>query len=165
MKRLYVTTLFDHEVCQTKDNVEYEIKCERLNRHNAGLKLSLMWNIACLGRVWHYYITDASGKRIHSSFVVRGKSKFTFVGERDIEIGPCETDPDYRGHNIYPYVLSHIIEEELDEKGKAYMVVDDDNPASIRGILKAGFRPTGDIITVNRLKQYRITGKDTGIEK
>ena len=156
MKHLYATDRAGYVKCTTRDGIEYEIKCENVTHRNVGWKLSILWNVATFGNVKRYAIDDPEGKTIHSSLVVRGKAKFPFMKEKDIEIGPCETDPAYRGKNIYPYVLSYIIEKELDDEGVAYMIVEDSNTPSIRGITKAGFKPTGDVITVNLLKQYNI---------
>ncbi len=69
---------------------------------------ALYWNAATLGKAKVYVVYD--GKTvIHTSFVVRGKEKFLFLKEGDIEIGPCWTHPDYRGYGIYPAVLTWIV--------------------------------------------------------
>lgn len=89
-----------------------EIKCERVTPKINGWKNAVYWNIATLGKVRVYVLYD-SQKIIHTSFVVRGKEKFLFLGKNDIEIGPCWTHPDYRGNGIYPGVLTRTIQDEL----------------------------------------------------
>lgn len=55
-------------------------------------------------------------------------------------IGPCYTNPLYRGMGIYPYVLSKSC-EFLREKGKTKALINTkkNNQVSIKGITKAGF--------------------------
>lgn len=55
-------------------------------------------------------------------------------------IGPCYTNPLYRGMGIYPYVLSKSC-EFLKGKGKTKALINTkkNNEASIKGITKAGF--------------------------
>jgi len=111
--------------------------------------------MATLGKVKAYVVYDGNTV-IHKSFVVRGKEKFLFLKEADIEIGPCWTHPDYRGHGIYPVVLTRIIQEELAGKGTAYMIIHETNTASQRGVAKVGFKKTGDCIVKDRWKRHRI---------
>jgi len=55
-------------------------------------------------------------------------------------IGPCYTNPAYRGRGMYPYALSEIC-EFLRKNGKSRALINTKkaNLASIRGITKAGF--------------------------
>ena len=59
-------------------------------------------------------------------------------------IGPCYTNPELRGKNIYPHVLVEIC-RYLKSEGKQTAEIDSrpENPASIKGIQKAGFTFTG----------------------
>lgn len=132
-----------------------EIKCERIAVKLSGWKNAIQWNVATLGKVKVYTVYD-KGKIIHSSYVVWGNEKFRFLKKGDIEIGPCWTHTDYRGHGIYPTVLSHILQQELSGGGTAYMIIRDDNTASQRGVSKAGFQKSGDFVEKDSLKRYQI---------
>lgn len=58
--------------------------------------------------------------------------------ENEIFIHYCETAPEARGKNIYPHVLSNIIEEHQDKE--ILISVNDENIASKKGVEKVGFR-------------------------
>lgn len=144
-----------------------EIEISKITAEIAGKVGALYWNLITLGKANVYMIRDEAGKRIHSSYVIPKCYKFPFLrggGYHDIEIGPCVTDANYRGQGIYPYVLSEIIRNELGEKDKAFMIVDDGNHASIRGVLKAGFVKTSKI-KKDRRKRYVVVNEiDTEYE-
>jgi hypothetical protein len=55
-------------------------------------------------------------------------------------IGPCITNPAYRGFGLYPFVLEQIC-KFLKKNGKSKAVIStaQNNSASARGIIKAGF--------------------------
>ena len=75
-------------------------------------------------------------------------------------IGPCVTVPRDRGRGIYPLMLSHICADWRQRGGhRAYMVVNVNNVASIRGIEKAGFRRCGRS-TLIRLLGWRWVRAD-----
>ena len=93
-----------------KDTIN--VLCEKIAPKKYGWKTALFWNLATFGKVKVYTVYD-DNKRIHTSYVVRGREKFPFLGKSDIEIGPCWTHPDYRGRGLYPMVLSSIIKDEL----------------------------------------------------
>ena len=115
---------------------------------------AIMWNVMCLGKVKVYCLV-ANNKIVHKSYVVRGRWKFRYLGRYDIEIGPCWTDERWRGRGYYPYVLSIILSNELNERGKAYISVAEDNAASIRGITKVGFRKTNLVVQRSRFLIHR----------
>lgn len=58
--------------------------------------------------------------------------------ENEVFIHYCETAPEARGKNIYPHVLSNIIEEHQDKD--ILISVNDENIASKKGVEKVGFR-------------------------
>ena len=147
---------FEHFTsCKAKNAGHLEINCEKITAKLSGLKNAIQWNVAAVGKVKAYTVYD-NGKMIHSSYVVWGSAKFQFLKKRDIEIGPCWTHPDYRGHVIYPAVLSHIIPKELAGGGTAYMIILDSNEASQRGVVKVGFKKSGRSVEKDLFKRYRI---------
>jgi len=76
----------------------------------------------------------------------------------DCVIGPCVTAPISRGRGIYPMMLSAICRDRrMQGQRRAYMVVNVDNHASIRGIEKAGFRQI-QRKTLTRLLGWQCVG-------
>ena len=123
---------------------------------------------AWLGRLYFWLISRGKfcifylqhkGKIVHTSYVVPPCGKFSFLHEGDFEIGPCMTVGDYRGRGCYPYVLNAITERKACGTGNYYMIVRDDNSASVKGIEKAGFRLCGTVTRSRIRKAYR-KGKD-----
>lgn len=140
---------------QMQDKRFSKIECTRITADLCGWKNALYWNIATLGKTKAYVVYD--GKTcIHFSYVVKGREKFPFLNEKDIEIGPCWTHPEYRGLGIYPAVLSHIIQKELSDGGTAYMIISDSNQASQRGVTKVGFQESGSCVVRDFWRRHRI---------
>lgn len=105
----------------------------------------ILWNVITGGKAKAYVIRDSEGKIIHYSCVIPKCAKFPFLEEGDIEIGPCATNEKFRGKGLYPCVLSQIVKNELDDQRTAYMIVDNANIASIRGVTKVGFKVAGEM--------------------
>jgi len=63
-----------------------------------------------------------------------------FQGEKSHYIFFCHTFSEYRGKNIYPYVLTQICKDVEKNSGVAFISTDVDNIPSQKGIEKAGFR-------------------------
>lgn len=112
----------------------------------------LLWRFAAAG---NYEIYDALvGHRVvHRSHVVRKDFRFPFMAHDDLLIGPCWTADDHRGHGLYPAALSRIATDHPNRR--VWIFAAFDNPASRRGIEKAGFREIGH--GVKRLGRYRLT--------
>lgn len=83
----------------------------------------------CIHRSW----LKGNGQVIHPHWVYPYKLK-----ENEVFIHYCETAQEARGKNIYPYVLSNIIEEHQDKE--ILISVNDENIASKKGVEKVGFR-------------------------
>lgn len=62
---------------------------------------------------------------------------FPFMKRNGIHIGPCETIEKHRGKGVYPYLLNLI---QRDFKNPCFMIVDENNISSIKGVEKAGFK-------------------------
>lgn len=150
---LYKTDISSYSNTDTYKGERLYLKISRVSPKSVGLIESIMWNAFCLGRckLYRMYYKETL---VHSSLVARGRLKFPFLRKRDIEIGPCWTSEHYRGRGIYPYILSVIIKEEIANGGTAYMIVDDDNKSSIKGITKAGFIRTEFNLKKDILKRY-----------
>lgn len=78
---------------------------------------------------------------VNNSYMFTGNLLARQIGLKKIPlIGDCETSAEYRGLNIYPYVINRIL-QYCKEQGhkKAVIFVAPDNRSSIRGIEKSGF--------------------------
>lgn len=106
------------------------------------------------GKLKIYYILSEDGQVAHTSFVVPRCGKFPFLGQKDYEIGPCQTAEEYRGKGLYGMALHRITSEKGNEQADFYMLVSEDNAASIRGIEKAGFSRDGYAIRKGWRKVY-----------
>lgn len=80
------------------------------------------------------------GLCVHFSNYFRPGPRCAFAASDVVEIGPCWTDPDYRGLGLYRFAIKHIL-HDLRTGGGAVMISRSDNVASVRGILTAGLLP------------------------
>jgi len=78
------------------------------------------------------------------------------MGKWDYEIGPCFTYPKFRGKGVYPQMLKYISSNVGAENSIFYMIVDETNLPSIKGIEKAGFQKCGTIKVSRFLKRYQL---------
>ena len=94
-------------------------------------------------------------KIAHTTYLIPKCRKFDFMGSSDWEIGPCITAREFRGQGIYPKVLNHITSSFGNNETIFYMIVEENNLSSIKGIEKAGFKRCGLVQKTKWLKQYR----------
>ncbi|MBR4308998.1 MAG: GNAT family N-acetyltransferase [Oscillospiraceae bacterium] len=131
----------------------------RLPGEENSLKTRLGRLYFCLiskGRFTVYYATDPeTGNVLHTSYVTGPGYKFPFMHKGDIHIGPCYTAPQARGKGLYKQALRTIHRDHSAGKGRAYMLVAEDNTPSIRGIEACGFLHTGRAEKHSLLKIYR----------
>lgn len=76
------------------------------------------------------------------------------MGKADFQIGPCYTVPEFRGKGLYTNTLLYIISQNEYKKSSFWMIVDENNGASIRGIEKAGFLKIGKVKKTKLFKRY-----------
>lgn len=107
-----------------------------------------------LGKVQIYYVQNGNDI-IHTSYVISSCAKFPFRDRDDLEIGPCYIYPAFRGKGIYPKVLSEICRRSNDTSS-FYMIVDETNLPSIKGIEKAGFVRCGSVQKSKISKRYNL---------
>lgn len=96
------------------------------------------WLIS-LGRAKIFYLKSEDGKPVHTSCVLPNCYKFPFMKKGEYEIGPCFTAETTRGKGYYGIVLNHITHNRQFENACFYMLVEESNAPSIRGIKKARF--------------------------
>lgn len=117
--------------------------------------LYLFWFFFSKKRFKIYYVIDGS-RVIHMSHLVSRNFRFPFLGPNDLEIGPCWTDPAYRGMGVYPFVLARIAGDWADKVDRLFVMSDVGNISSLKGIVKSGFRPFGEGGKFGILGIYRI---------
>lgn len=115
----------------------------------------LLFQLSTKGKAKIYYVADKNDLQ-HTSYVVPKCSKFPFLGENDYEIGPCFTYPAHRGKGIYPNVLRYICDFVGNSDTTFYMIVDEKNTASIKGIEKAGFKRCSVVEVSKFTKRYKL---------
>lgn len=81
-----------------------------------------------------------------------------FQGDKSHYIFFCHTFSEYRGNNIYPYVLTQIYEDVRKNSGLAFISTGVNNISSQRGIEKAGFRRlcTLKYISIANMSRYKV---------
>lgn len=162
MKYLYKKSNNNEDVL-VKDNLEIEIFCPTLRRliikgEKKSVKLlavRLCFWILTLGKAKLYCLRE-HGKLVHTSYVIPKCYKFSFLYKTDYEIGPCMTYPEFRGRGYYPMMLCYICSTVGVQNTNFYMIVEESNFASIKGIEKAGFERCGTIRVTKFTKRYLI---------
>lgn len=119
------------------------------------LLVRMMFYAITWGKARVVYATSESGDIMHTSYVIPKCIKFPFLQKYDYEIGPCVTNPQYRGRGIYPNVINYICGHFAQEGTVFYMIVNANNTPSIRGIEKAGFEKCGTVEKSGLLKAYQ----------
>lgn len=131
--------------------------------HFTSIWLYLFWFVFSKRKYRIYYLADQD-RIVHLSHVISKNPKFPFLGPDDFEIGPCWTDPEYRGQGLYPHVLSQIANDFQDHVGELFIFAEEKNKASLAGISKLGFNYIGSGSKTGLLGVYRITQPATNEE-
>lgn len=129
-----------------------------LKGEKTGIKtacIRLLFQVMTLGKAQICYV-QSGNDIIHTSYVIPACAKFPFMDRNDLEIGPCYTYPAFRGKGIYPKVLSEICRRRGNDTSSFYMIVDETNLPSIRGIEKAGFVRCGSVQKSKFSKRYNL---------
>jgi len=127
----------------------------RVNRFTS-FWLYLFWYIFSRRKYRIYYVADRD-RIVHLSHVISKNPKFPFLGPDDFEIGPCWTDPEYRGQGLYPCVLAKITADYQACVGKLFIFGAKKHQASLAGISELGFQYIGSGVKTGALGIYRIT--------
>ncbi|MGO1368494.1 hypothetical protein [Senegalia sp. (in: firmicutes)] len=130
----------------------------RLCIKNEGFKQwfrNLYWFIISNGKFSIYYVYRED-EIIHTSYCLPKCYKFPFMTESDIQIGPCNTNINYRGLGLYPYILSKIVRDYNNDKTRIFMIIRKENVPSQKGAMKIGFKKIEALRKNNFLKTYKI---------
>jgi len=147
--------LYKSEHIEAPVDTPFTVECARITPFHLFLKgerkrmkvlLSRLWLwLITFGHIKIFYVRNQAGALMHTSCVTSKCYKFPFMTKTDYQIGPCVTYPDFRGKGIYPIVLKHIVSTMSNGKSSFYMLVEEKNAASIKGIEKAGFGKSANI--------------------
>ncbi|TXD81684.1 hypothetical protein ESY86_16805 [Subsaximicrobium wynnwilliamsii] len=106
------------------------------------------------GRCTKYYI-EKNDLLIHQSYIYNEVFLLRLIKKRGPVIGNCFTHPEFRGKSIYPYVINCIAKNSLNLGAKeVFVIVNQSNAGSIKGIEKAGFEKYVSIDTKRWLIFY-----------
>lgn len=105
---------------------------------------NLLWHISCLlcGKRFYEYQIVKQGRVVSTAQVCPRIWQLRFFPKGGWHIGPCHTISSERAHGYYPLLLQYIIETNPGRKW--YMLVDQQNVASQRGIAKVNFIKYGE---------------------
>lgn len=130
----------------------------KLSLQKSDRLLYFIWYIFTFGRYKIFYIKNKETQEIvHVSHILPKYFKFQFMGKKDLHIVACFTHPNYRGKSLYPYALYKILNKYTQKK--IWIITSIDNPSSIRGIEKAGFKFEGIGKKYGILGIYRFEAK------
>lgn len=76
---------------------------------------------------------------VHTSYVSPKVYRFPFMGKKDIQIGPCWTNENYRNKGIYSNMLLFLLRFYSDVDRTIWIYTNLSNIASQKAILKSGF--------------------------
>ncbi len=83
---------------------------------------------------------------VHESYLFERIYLLKSIRRTGPVIGDCFTNKHYRGQSIYPFVINYIAEKMLvDGCKEVFMVVNQSNISSIKGIEKAAFQKIASI--------------------
>ena len=98
-------------------------------------------NMRAGAKFCEYQLINKNNKVVSKAELVSWIPIFKFMPRKAYHIGPCFTVPKERGKGFYPYLLNCIIADN--PTAEFYMIVDESNLSSIKGIQKAGFVEIG----------------------
>jgi len=110
-----------------------------LNKFQGRFSLNLFWYIATLGQFKIIYLYDED-KFVHFSYITTKVFRFPFMNASDIQIGPCETSPEFQGKGIFTEVLRLIKDLYRDQSITIWTYTSMKNLASQKAFQRAGYK-------------------------
>jgi len=105
------------------------------------------------------FLGFSEGKLVHTAWLfynlrISEIPFFVKIRKDEAYIGNCYTHPEFRGKNIYPVVLQHMLmDAAAKNKKRCFITTIPINLASIRGIEKSGFSFVG------KMRMFKLFGK------
>lgn len=90
-----------------------------------------------LHRVFEEYDVIVDNKVVSKAVLISKVPVYKFLPKKGIHVCYCETIPEARGNGYYPMLLSYIQNDKTQKN--LYMIVEEHNLSSIKGIEKTGF--------------------------
>ena len=140
-----------YKICKKFKIEIFRPKWYMLQKHRPFSLIHCLWFLFTRGNYRIIYVLD-NKRIIHYTHVIPYFWKFNFMKKNDFEVGPCWTDEKYRGKGIYKYVIQLAVEKFSKDNASFYMIVDEKNISSIRGIEKSGF------VKIGKVKKSKLTG-------
>ncbi len=143
---------------QLKENIRVEVFKPSLFRlygkyeQNRSFRISLFrlyTYILTKGKVKVYFALGENDKVLHSAYIIPKNLKHAFLKKNEANIGPCNTVQEARGRGLYPYMVDYIVKDNPNDK--CYLLIREENIASIRGASKAGFE-----VVDRKVKQTKL---------
>ena len=130
---------------------------KRLSYDKELAKKKMLFSLVTRGKYQICYVHNTKGELIHYSFVIPYCVKFSFMQKRDLQIGPCWTNKEYRGQGIYGRVLDYIAQRAISSNPdiNLYVLIREANIESTKGIHKTNYIPVGECIKTKYLKYYK----------
>jgi len=120
------------------------------------LFIRFVFCVMTFGKFKIFGVKSALGEVVHTSYVIPKCVKFPFLKKGEFEVGPCYTAPEFRRQGAYVKALTYITTHKQFENACFYMIVNEVNSASVKGIENAGFQKTGTVSKTRFLKRYYI---------
>ena len=118
--------------------IKYKPGLFTLRYYNQNPLLVLFWLIISLAKFEIYLLMDDK-TIVHTSYVSPKVYRFQFMGKKDIQIGPCWTNENYRNKGIYSKMLFLLLRYYSDIERTIWIYTNLSNIASQKAILKSGF--------------------------
>ncbi len=116
----------------------YKPKLLNLNQYGDGLIVNLLWYLASMGRFSILVLLD-NETVVHYSYITPKVFRFSFMGKKDQQIGPCVTHADYRGKGIFTSVLRLIPAYFTKQCDYVWTYTTQDDIAAQKAFKKAGY--------------------------
>ena len=101
-----------------------------------------------------YFITIDS-QNAHESYLFNNVFLLRTVKKKGPVIGDCKTWKQFRGQSMYPYTINKIAKDLLESHiNEVFIVVNQDNSSSIKGLEKAHFKKFASINATRWLFLY-----------
>ena len=133
----------------------YKPKLFSLSKYGQGFLRNLLWYIFTMGKYRILFLTDAN-LIIHFTYLTPKMFRFPFMKRRDLQIGPCETIPEYQRKGIYSSVLKLVLEVCAKSERSIWIYTAPNNLASQKAIVKSGFKFYSEITMSGITKRMRV---------
>ena len=109
-----------------------------LTKYEGNAMVNLLWYVFSLGRFRILYLLDQK-TIVHFSYITPKVFRFPFMGKKDIQIGPCETNPNYQRQGIFTSVLKTIAQFYSSKDCSVWTYTTLSNQASQKAFERSGF--------------------------